>query len=102
MVRSVEFQNLSEAALDRCPALVASLIPGGRLQGNEYVVLNPTRGDRHPGSFSINIQTGRWCDFATGDRGGDLVALVAYVKGLPQGEAARELRRMLGGRYAAC
>ena len=44
-----------------------------------YVALNPTRNDRRPGSFKINIRTGRWCDFATGDRGGDPVSLVAYL-----------------------
>ena len=43
---------------------------------------NPTRPDRRPGSFKINLTTGRWADFATGDRGGDPVSLAAYLFGL--------------------
>ena len=47
-------------------------------------------------SFSVNMRTGRWADFATGDRGGDVVSLAAYLHGLRQGEAARKLADMLG------
>ena len=58
--------------------------------------LNPNRADRRPGSFSINVRTGRWCDFATGDRGGDPVSLAAYLFNLSQVDAARRLAGMLG------
>ena len=54
------------------------------------------RSDRRPGSFSVNTRTGRWADFATGDRGGDVVSLAAYLHGLRQAEAARKLADMLG------
>jgi hypothetical protein len=47
-------------------------------------------------SFKVNRFNGRWCDFATGDKGGDVVSLVAYLEGVSQGEAARRLARMLG------
>jgi putative DNA primase/helicase len=60
------------------------------------VALNPTRTDRRLGSFKINIRTGRWADFATGDKGGDPISLVAYLEGVSQAEAARRLARMLG------
>jgi hypothetical protein len=60
------------------------------------VVLNPIRADRRLGSFKINIRTGRWADFATCDKGGDPVSLVAYLEGVSQGEAARLLGRMIG------
>jgi hypothetical protein len=40
--------------------------------------------------------TGKWADFATGDKGGDPIALAAYLSGLSQVEAARELATMLG------
>jgi hypothetical protein len=43
-----------------------------------------------------NLRTGRWSDFATGDKGGDLVSLVAYLEGCSQPDAARLLGRMLG------
>jgi len=63
---------------------------------SEYVALNPTRLDRHMGSFRINVRTGRWADFATGDRGGDVVSLAAYLSHLKQSGAAEKLACMLG------
>jgi len=96
----IDFKSIAREALDRCPSLLMDLLPGGRLQGLEYVVKNPTRGDRRPGSFSINIGSGRWCDFATGERGGDLISLVAYIKVLSQYEAALVLAKKLWGRHA--
>ncbi len=96
MARGLDFQALRQAALNRCPALLFELVPGGKLVGNEYMVVNPTRQDNRAGSFSINTKTGRWCDFATGDKGGDAISLYAYLHGLKQGEAARELARMMG------
>jgi predicted P-loop ATPase len=37
------------------------------------------------------MTTGAWADFATGDKGGDIVALYAAHKGIKQGEACKEL-----------
>ena len=54
------------------------------------------RADKKPGSFKINLTTGKWGDFSTGDRGGDLVSLAAYVSGLPQRESAIRLAESLG------
>ena len=66
------------------------------MRGSEYVALNPTRADRRPGSFKVNIRTGRWADFSTGDKGGDPISLAAYLAGTGQAEAARNLAEMLG------
>jgi hypothetical protein len=66
--------------------------------GHEWKALNPTRPDKKPGSFSINVKTGRWADFATGDRGGDPVSLAAYVFRMSQTDAARTLAVSLGVR----
>jgi hypothetical protein len=65
--------------------------------GSEWIALNPTRADRRLGSFKINLYTGRWADFATGDAGGDLVSLRAYLDGIRQGQAARRIAREIGG-----
>jgi hypothetical protein len=48
------------------------------------------------GSFKINLVTGRWADFACGATGGDVVSLVAYLLGVPQGEAAVRLAAEVG------
>ena len=96
MTRRINFAAVNIAALAELPALLASWLPDGRVQGREYVALNPTRHDRRAGSFRINTQTGKWADFATGDRGGDPISLAAYLAGTGQSEAARELAAMLG------
>jgi len=66
-------------------------LSGGKNQGREYLPINPTRNDTKPGSLSINRDSGAWSDFATDDRGGDLVALAAYVLCCRQIEAAERL-----------
>lgn len=87
---------MNRAALAVLPTLLDRWLPDGRVQGQEYIARNPTRNDQRPGSFSINMRTGRWADFATGDKGGDVVSLSAYLSGLRQAAAACELVQMLG------
>ncbi len=83
-------------ALPALPALLSRWLPDGRRQGNEFVARNPRRADREPGSFKVNLRTGQWSDFATPDRGGDVISLAAYLHGLRQGEAAEKLAIALG------
>jgi hypothetical protein len=92
----IDFDAINRAAMSALPAVLARLIPGGKILAREYVALNPTREDRRPGSFRVNMRTGRWSDFAKGDKGGDPVSLCAYVEKCSQVEAARRLARMLG------
>jgi hypothetical protein len=96
MTRRVDFERVNAVALARLPELLPRWLPDGRTNGREYVARNPTRDDHRPGSFRVNVQTGKWADFATGDRGGDVVSLAAYLGGLSQLEAARRLADMLG------
>ena len=92
----IDFAAISAAARPSLPALVGRWLPDGRREGNEWVARNPTRADRNPGSFKVNVRTGRWADFATGDKGGDAISLAAHLHGLSQLEAARKLAGMLG------
>jgi hypothetical protein len=96
MSDQIDFADINSAALARGRTFVEALIPGGKFRSLEYVVRNPTRDDKHPGSFSVNYRSGVWKDFATGDRGGDLISLRAYVKGIGQGDAARQMAAELG------
>lgn len=91
-----DFAQVALAARRDALAVLRRLLPSGRLQASEWIARNPTRVDRRPGSFRVNVRTGRWADFATGDRGGDLVSLVAHLERCSQGDAARLLARMLG------
>jgi hypothetical protein len=92
----IDFVNINRVALAALPSLLARWAPGGKRIGREYVARNPKRADRRCGSFSINMSTGRWSDFATGDAGGDPISLAAYLFDLSQAEAARRVARMLG------
>jgi hypothetical protein len=95
-----DFHRVNDAALAVLPALLSRWLPNGRRQGREWVALNPKRADHHLGSFRINMTTGRWADFATGERGGDAVSLAAFLFDLNQGQAARLVAGMLGmGRH---
>ncbi len=97
---NIDFARLRADLQPHIGRVVRQLLPDGRLEGQEWTALNPTRTDRHAGSFRINIQTGRWADFATGDKGGDVIALAAYLEGSSQIDAARQLINMTGLRHA--
>ena len=91
-----DFKRINAAALSSIEGILARWLPGGKRNGHEYQAINPTRTDSKLGSFSINLNTGAWSDFATGDKGGDLVALVAYLEGIKQSDAAKRLAEFLG------
>ena len=93
----LDFGRINRLALQRFPELVAQWLPAGRREGAEWVALNPTRPDYGLGSFKINIASGKWADFATGDRGGDPISLLAYLLRIKQVEAALRLSVQLGG-----
>jgi len=92
----VDFERVKSVALQNAEGVVRGLLPDGRREGSEWVARNPSRADRRPGSFKVNLSSGKWGDFATGDRGGDLVSLAAFVAGVPQREACIRLAESLG------
>lgn len=79
MAMKIDFQAIAAAALDCAERLLGEWLPQGHKVGGEWKSVNPTRGDHSAGSFSINIHSGAWSDFATDDKGGDLVSLCAYL-----------------------
>lgn len=95
-----DFHSVALAARPHIPDLCARWLGDGRKQGNEWVARNPHRADAHLGSFSVNLRTGAWSDFATGERGSDIISLAAFLHhrhaDYPQLEAARGLMRALG------
>jgi hypothetical protein len=91
-----DYRAVASAALADAKALLHRWLPDGRMRGREFVSKNPRRIDGSAGSFSVNTKTGAWSDFATGDAGGDLVSLAAYLFGQTQEQAARELAKGLG------
>ena len=96
MRHPIDFDGIKAVALRSARQLLQQLLPGGKFQGDEYVVRNPLRNDQHPGSFKINWKVGEWSDFAIGKSGGDLISLVAYLRGISQVDAAGELAAKFG------
>jgi hypothetical protein len=96
---AIDFRAINTAALTCLGPVLRRLAPNGKVIAGEYVTLNPRRADNRPGSFKVRFhgaRAGAWADFATGDKGGDIVSLCAYLEGCTQGEAARRLAMMLG------
>ncbi|GEP12526.1 hypothetical protein [Methylobacterium gnaphalii] len=94
--RSIAFASIASAACSHADAIVTRWLSDGRREGREWVAKNPKRADGRSGSFKVNLNTGRWGDFATGDKGGDLISLAAFLFDMKQDEAALQVADMLG------
>lgn len=92
----INYKEIKEKALAHSHLLLKTWLPNGVIKAHEYIALNPTRHDQHLGSFRINMRSGQWADFATSDRGGDLIALLAYLDHSTQSQAARKISSLLG------
>lgn len=90
-----EIRKIASYALGSIDSVLNHWLPGGRRNGQEYLPLNPKRGDSSPGSFSVNLKTGKWADFADHAAGNDLVSLVAYLEDCKQSDAAKNLAEFL-------
>ncbi|MDD2728188.1 VapE domain-containing protein [Malikia sp.] len=87
----INFNALADALLSRSETIVPAWLPGGRRSSHEWVC-----GGMHGGkgtSCSVNLRTGCWADFASDEKGGDLVSLYAAIHGLDQGRAAVAVAR---------
>lgn len=91
------FAEVKAAALRAIDRVLSHWLPGGKLvDGNkEYTAPNPTRADQHAGSLKVNMAKGTWADFATGDKGGDLIDLVRYLERCTDVEACNRLANFL-------
>ena len=87
----IQFAALADALLSRAETLVPAWLPGGRRNGHEYVCGSLQGGSGS--SLSVNMTTGQWADFASDERGGDLVGLYAACHGLTMGKAALTVAR---------
>lgn len=85
----LDFDGLASQLLASAETHLASWLPAGRKRGNSWVAgdLSGAAGQ----SLKVNLATGAWSDFATGDHGSDLVSLYAAIYELPMGDAYRHL-----------
>lgn len=95
--KKLPFAEIAAVCLQRAEELLREWLPDGKCDGHEWKALNPNRADSKVGSFSVSVTNGHWADFATDDRGGDLVSLNAYLfHGGDQGKAAVECAERVG------
>ncbi len=83
------FETVKMALRPRLEAVLRDLLPGGRVQGREYVCGSIAGGSGD--SCKTNVKTGVGSDFATGEKWGDVIALTALAMNCTQEEAARFL-----------
>lgn len=94
--RPIDFGALAAALLERASTLVQQWLPHGTERNGRWYVGDFDGGEGE--SANVNLHTGQWIDNAAPDedKGGDLISLYARIRGLNNGEAARELMRDLG------
>lgn len=80
-------------AIRRSPAWLHSLLPGGAINGQQFVAANITGGAGK--SLKVNLsgeKAGSWKDWSSGEKGGyDLISLYARIKGIDYKEASDQL-----------
>ncbi len=88
----ISFAEFKQRYRENPLPILREIVGAGEIQGSDYVALNPRRNDKHRGSFRIHIATGRFYDFATGDRGGSVIDLAMFVYNCEIVEAAKHLQ----------
>ena len=90
---NIDYQELNLSALPHIESIVREMFPQGKKSGREWKIgsLSGESGT----SMSINLQTGLWSDFATGDKG-DILGLVSQARNVPLNDAAEWLAARVG------
>lgn len=91
-------RRVADAARASGLRILEHYLPGGKVRGRDYLVLNPHRDDKHLGNLRINVDTGIGADFGEPGAPGfkDFVSVVAFARRIKPGEAAEDLARFLG------
>lgn len=79
--------------------LCAELGLAGRPKGGVLTPINPTRSDRHPGSFVIWTSggaIGAWHEYSAPVAQGDIIDLIAYVRSWSRGDTIAWAARWTG------
>lgn len=94
----IKFKDLADALLPFISTILDQVLPGGKIQANEYFVRSAWRVEKTP-SLSVCIKgnnVGKWRDHGGDKAGVDLISLVASVRGIDNAHAAIELAHQFG------
>lgn len=93
--QSIDFKQLNDQLLSHAYRLIVEFVPGGKQRHREYVAGSIYGGNGD--SFSFNLDTGKWSDFAVAEhKGGDMVSLYAAINNISQIDSAKALCEMVG------
>ena len=90
----VNFEELKQQYKQYPIETLKKLVGNGKIEGGDYVALNPRRSDKKSGSFRIDIASGKFHDFATGDSGSSIIDLTAFVYDCDLLTAAQKLQQL--------
>lgn len=93
----LNFREIAEHGRSALPSLMLKWGIGGARRGNLW--LGPVKTPRFNPPWSslvIWLNKGCWVHYASGEKGGDVTSLYAHLRGISQGEAAKELAAELG------
>lgn len=90
----INFKALADALLPMVDTLVPQWLPGGHRNGPEWKC--GSLAGEAGSSCSVNMVTGQWADFASDDRGTDLLSLYAAIQCQSMATAAVQIARQLG------
>lgn len=103
--RGLDFKGLNEVLLTFVGELLLAWLPGGNMiSSDEFACADLQGGSSRRGSggsLRVNIKTGKWADFATGEKGTDLISLYQAITGQDMKQAFNELKRIAGKDYTA-
>lgn len=83
---STDFTQIASAALSNAEGLLAEWFPNGRRISGEFRMGDIRGGEGN--SLAVSLGSGAWQDFATSERGGDLISLLAASRSIRQSDAA--------------
>lgn len=87
----MQSEELNASLVRRLPDLLLEWFPNGRIDGKEFCI-GSVEGEEGQ-SLRVNINTGKWADFANKSHSGkDLISLYATKEDIGYGEAIKALR----------
>ena len=89
----MDFKELHQATLPKLEQILKTIYPAGKTVGREFKI-GSVRGEEGQ-SLSVNLDTGVWMDFNTGQTGGDLACLLAVRLDFSMTDAAMLVQTLL-------
>ena len=89
-----KFEATAQEMLKDIERILEEWYPDGTLKGRRFWIGDPQNGDGS--SCNVDLESGKWYDFASAEGGGDLISLFAHKEGLSMGEARKILKEKYG------